>query len=85
MENKAWWKSLTILSILVCITCLMIVPLTIAKPLREGFTLDELCAWAVIVSQNQKLSFLVMVALTAAMTAIYGRLRAVKGIGKDEK
>lgn len=82
MENKAWWKSLTIIAIVVCIVCLMMIPMTIAKPLREGFTLDELCEWAIIVSHNQKLTLLVMIALTFAMIAIYGRLRAKKGIGK---
>lgn len=82
MENKRWWKSLTLLALVVCIIINLIIPFTIAKPLRYEFTTEELCDWACAVSRNQWVVWLQLLNMSALLIAYYGRVRAKKGIGK---
>lgn len=87
MENKKWWKSLTIIAQLMIIIfiglsiwMIMNIPL-----LSYDFTTEELCDWAYATSRNQKLLILQMLIVSFALIGIYGRKRAKKGIGKNEK
>jgi len=82
MEKKPWWKSLTLVSLIVCIGITLIIPLTIAKPLRYDFTTEELCDWAIAVSRNQWVVWLQLVNMSSLLIAYYGRIRAKTEIGK---
>ena len=88
MENKNWWKSLTIVSqvvimILIGVTVYMVMSI---PSLDYDFTTDELCDWAYATSRNQKILILQMLIVSCAMIGIYGRKRAKTGIGgKNEK
>ena len=83
MENKKWYKSLTIIAQIVIIVCviLQVGILLAVKPLRYEFTPEELCDWAYAVSHIQRLMIVQMIIISAALTGIYGRKRA-GGIGK---
>lgn len=82
MENKRWWKSLTLCSLIINVIIALVIPIMIAKPLRYDFTTVELCDWAVAVSRNQWLVWLQLVNVSVLLLAFYGRLRAKTGIGK---
>ena len=87
MNNKQWWKSLTIISqvvimILIGVTIWMVMSIPV---LRYEFTTEELCDWAFATSRNQRILILQMLIVSCALTGIYGRKRAKTGIGKNEK
>ena len=87
MKNKQWWKSLTIISqvvimVLIALTVWMVIAI---PPLDYDFTTEELCDWAYATSRNQRILILQMLIVSCALVGIYGRKRAKKGIGKDEK
>ena len=86
MENKQWWKSLTIVSqviimILIGVTVYMV---TSIPTLDYDFTTDELCDWAFATSRNQRILILQMLIVSCALIGIYGRKRAKTGIGKKD-
>ena len=87
MDNKRWWKSLTIISqvaimFLIGLSIWMIMGI---PALKYDFTTEELCDWAYHTSRNQRILILQMLVVSFALIGIYGRKRAKKGIGKDEK
>ena len=87
MKNKNWYRSLTIISqvviiILIALTIWMVIAI---PPLDYDFTTEELCDWAYATSRNQRILILQMLIVSCALIGIYGRKRAKKGIGKDEK
>ena len=88
MENKSWYRSLTIVSqvaimILIALSVWMIMSI---PALDYDFTTDELCDWAYATSRNQRILILQMLIVSFALVGIYGRKRAKKGIGgKNEK
>ncbi len=86
MDNKRWWKSLTIISqvaimFLIGLSIWMIMGI---PALGYDFTTEELCDWAYHTSRNQRILILQMLVVSFALIGIYGRKRAKKGIGKDE-
>ena len=88
MEQKHWYRSLTILSqvviiILIGLSTWMIMSI---PALDYDFTTDELCDWAYATSRNQRILILQMLIVSFALIGIYGRKRANKSIGgKNEK
>lgn len=87
MENKQWWKSLTIISqvvimLLIGLSAWMIMGI---PALDYDFTTDELCDWAYATSRNQRILIVQMLIVSFALLGIYGRKRARKGIGKNEE
>lgn len=87
MENKQWWKSLTIVSqvIIMGLIALSIYMIMSIPALDTDFTTDELCDWAYATSRNQRILIIQMLIVSFALISIYGRARAKKGIGKNEK
>jgi len=88
MEYKPFWRSLTIIALLVIIGLILLNAylLLSIKPLKYDFTTKELCDWAYLTSRNQRILIIQMLNLSCALMAIYGRKRARKGIGgKNEK
>lgn len=87
MENKQWWKSLTIVSqvIIMILIGLSIWMIMSIPALDYDFTTDELCDWAYQTSKNQRILIIQMLIVSFALVGIYGRKRANKGIGKNEK
>ncbi len=87
MENKQWWKSLTIVSqvIIMMLIGLSIWMIMNIPALDYDFTTEELCDWAYATSRNQRILILQMLIVSFALVGIYGRKRAKKGIGKNEK
>ena len=83
-DNKHPLKSITIWSQLIIIACVVLLANS-PEPLREGFTTDELCDWALAIGRGQKVMFLCMIIVSFSLIGIYGRLRAKKGIGKNAK
>ena len=84
MEKKHWYSSLTILSAIVAIVCFNL----IGKPgeMDEGTTWDQFDQWAQEQNKaNDKNEMLRLVGTGAGGSAIYGRKRAKKGIGKNDK
>ncbi len=86
-NNKNWYRSLTIISqvvimVLIALTIWMVIAI---PPLDYDFTTEELCDWAYATSRNQRILILQMLIVSCALVGIYGRKRAKKGIGKDEK
>lgn len=86
MQNKRWWKSLTIDSCIITIALVLVSAWMVAsiKPLRYDFTTEELCDWAYATSRNQKIIIVQMLIISSAIVGIYGRLRAKKRISKNE-
>ena len=82
MENKRWFKSMTIVAAVVVLGCLGMLILDTPKALRPGFTTDELCDWAEQQSQNQYRLIVSQIAIGGCVFCIAGRLRAKTGIGK---
>ena len=84
-QNKSWWKSLTIVPLVIAIglTVLSAWMITSIKPLSYDFTTLELCDWAYATSRNQRILIIQMLNVSLALIAIYGRKRAKKGIGKN--
>lgn len=82
MENKHWWKSLTIVMAVVVLVCLGMLMYNTPKPLDHDFTTIELCDWAEKQSQNQFSLIVMQIASGACILVIVGRIRAKKGIGK---
>lgn len=87
MENKQWWKSLTIVSQVIImgligysIWMIMSIP-----ALDYDFTTNELCDWAFSMSRALRLIVVQMLIVSCALVGIYGRKRAKRGIGKNEK
>lgn len=88
MENKQWWKSLTIISqvIIMALIGLSIWMTTNIRSLSYDFTTEELCDWAYQTSRNQRILIIQMLIVSFALVGIYGRKRAKKSIGgKNEK
>ncbi len=86
METKHWYASLTIISAIIAIICFSL----IGKPgqLDEDTTWDEFDQWATEQNKsNDKNDLLKLIGTGAGGSAIYGRKRAKKTIGKkkDEK
>lgn len=84
MENKQWWKSLTIISqviimLLIGLSIWMIMSIPV---LKYEMTQIELCDWAYATSRNQRILIMQMLIVSFALVGIYGRKRAKKGIGK---
>lgn len=87
MENKQWWKSLTIVSQIVIVILIgySIWMITSIPALDYEFTTDELCDWAFSISRALRLIVVQMAVVSCALVGIYGRKRAKKGIGQNEK
>ena len=87
MENKQWWKSLTIISqiAIMALIGLSIYMIMSIPALDYEFTTEELCDWAYATSRNQRILIIQMLIVSFALIGIYGRKRAKKGIGKNEK
>lgn len=87
MENKQWWKSLTIDSLVIVILLVLLSAWMVGtiKPLDYDFTTIELCDWAYAMSRNQRIIIVQMLIVSFSLIGIYGRKRAKKGIGKNEK
>lgn len=87
MENKKWWKSLTIVSqvVIMGLIGLSIWMIMSIPALDYEFTTEELCDWAYATSRNQRILIIQMLIVSFALIGIYGRARAKKGIGKNEK
>jgi len=85
--NKRWFKSLTIDSnvLTICLVILSAWMILSIPPLNYDFTTDELCDWACATSRNQRIVIIQMLIVSLSLMSIYGRIRAKKGIGKDEK
>lgn len=79
-EDKKWWKSLTIVSQIGIIICVILMLTNRVKPLKYEFTTEELCNWAYTVSNNDLLTIIGFIAVTLAFAGIYGRKRAKKEI-----
>lgn len=86
MENKRSWKSLTIISqvVIMGLIALSIWMIMSIPALDYDFTTQELCDWAYATSRNQRLLIIQMLIVSFALIGIYGRMRAKKGIGKDD-
>ena len=82
MENKRWFKSMTIVAAIVVMVCLLMMINDTPKPLKHDFTTIELCDWAEKQSQNQFRLIINQIALGGCVFVIAGRMRAKKGIGK---
>ena len=80
--NKKWYKSLTIISALVVIMCLLMLVIDTPKPLNHDFTTIELCDWAEAQSNNQFRLIVMQIATAGCIFVIVGRARAKGGIGK---
>ena len=88
MENKQWWKSLTIISqvAIIILIGLSVWMATNIKTLDYDFTTEQLCNWAYATSRNQRIVVVQMLIVSFALIGIYGRKRAKKSIGgKNEK
>lgn len=87
MENKQWWKSLTIISMIIVMALvgLSIWMIMGIPALEYDFTTEELCDWAYATSRNQRILILQMLIVSFALVGIYGRKRAKGGIGSNEK
>ena len=88
MENKRWWKSLTIISqvAIIILIGLSVWMATNIKTLDYDFTTEQLCNWAYATSRNQRIVVVQMLIVSFALIGIYGRKRAKKSIGgKNEK
>lgn len=85
--NKKWWCSLTIISqvAIMFLIGLSVWMLMSIPALDYDFTTDELCDWAFATSRNQRILILQMLIVSFALVGIYGRKRAKRGIGKNEK
>lgn len=86
MEQKQWWKSLTIISqvAIMLLIGLSIWMTTNIKSLSYDFTTEELCNWAFATSQNQRIVVVQMLIISLSLLGIYGRIRAKKNIGKKD-
>ncbi len=86
MKNKQWWKSLTIISLIIVMALvgLSIWMIMGIPALDYDFTTEELCDWAHATSRNQRILILQMLIVSFALVAIYGRKRAKGGIGKND-
>ena len=84
--NKQWWKSLTIISLIIVMALvgLSIWMIMGIPALDYDFTTEELCDWAYATSRNQRILILQMLIVSFALVGIYGRKRAKGGIGKNE-
>ena len=80
--KKHWYKSLTIVSALVLMGCILMLILDTPTPLDYDFTTIELCDWAEAQSNNQFRLIIMQIAMSACMLIIIGRIRAKGGIGK---
>ena len=87
MENKNWWKSLTIISqvVIIALIGLSIYMIMSIPVLDYEMTQIELCDWAYATSRNQRILIIQMLIVSFALIGIYGRKRAKKGIGQNEK
>lgn len=86
-SNKKWWCSLTIVSqvIIMLLIGLSIWMTTNIKTLSYDFTTEQLCNWAYATSQNQRIVIVQMIIISLSLLGIYGRIRAKKGIGKQNE
>ena len=86
-NNKKWYLSLTIISqvMIMLLIGLSIWMMMSIPALDYEFTTEELCDWAYATSRNQRILILQMLIVSFALIGIYGRKRAKKGIGKNEK
>jgi len=75
--NKHPLKSVTIWSQLVSLVCIFFLA-NAPEPLKEGFTLDQLCDWALAIGDGQKAMFICMFIVSCNLIGIYGRLRVKK-------
>ena len=80
--KKHWYKSLTIISVLIVIICIGMLILDTPKPLDHDFTTTELCDWAEAQSQNQFRLIVMQIAMAGCIFVIVGRIRAKGGLGK---
>ncbi len=80
--NKSWYKSLTIISALIVISCVVMLTMDNPKPLEHDFTTIELCDWAETQSNNQLRLIVQQIAMSFCILTIVGRIRAKGGIGK---
>ncbi len=80
--NKVWYKSMTILSALIVLSCIGMLILDTPTPLTHDFTTIELCDWAEAQSNNQMKLILQQIAMAGCLLSIVGRVRAKGGIGK---
>ena len=87
MENKRWWKSLTIISQLAILLFIgLSIWMIMSIPVLDyEMTQIQLCDWAYATSRNQRILILQMLIVSFALIGIYGRKRARKGIGSNEK
>lgn len=87
MENKSWWKSLTIVPLVIVLILIGLTfwMITSIPSLGYDFTTEELCDWAYSTSRLQRIYAVYLLIVSCVLVSIYGRLRAKKGIGKNEK
>lgn len=81
-DNKRWYRSMTIVAVIIVIACLLVMITDTPKPLGYDFTQIELCDWAEQQSQNQFRLIVNQIALAGCVFVIAGRMRAKKGIGR---
>lgn len=79
--NKKWHKSMTIISAVVVMVCIVMLMFDTPKPLGHDFTQIELCDWAEQQSNNQFRLIVMQAAMAGCVFVIVGRHRA-GGIGK---
>ena len=84
-DNKHHLKSLTVWSQFISMVVCVVLAFSGPKALEPGFTTDQLCDWALAIGRGQSLQFALIAIISMNLIGIYGRMRATKGLGKNEK
>ena len=82
--NKHHLKSITIWSQIICIIIVICLLASGPEPLSYDHTQEELCDWAYAMGKGQTLNLICTGIISMNLIGIYGRMRAKKGLGKDE-
>ncbi len=83
--NKSHFKSVTIWSQIIIMVIVILLLASGPKPLGYDFTQTELIDWAYAMGRGQMLNLVCTGILSLNLIGIWGRMRAKKGLGKNEK
>ena len=81
-NNKKWYFSLTIVSALIVLSCMLMLILDTPTALGPEFTTNELCDWAEAQSNNQFRLIILQIAMGGCILVMVGRIRAKGGSSK---
>jgi hypothetical protein len=84
-ERKHHLKSITIWSQLIIIVCVMFLANPPTPLTEKNLTMDALLDWAIAMGRGQRVLFICTIIISCNLIGIWGRMRATKGLGKDEK